>query len=113
MTTYAYYPDKPKSIRCGEDWVWSKKLQSGKWYNIRMWIKLNTFSWTGPKANGKFKVWVDGKQVLSKKGIRFRYKKKFKVSRAYLTTYTGGSSRSLFAPKQDQYIWCAHTTEVQ
>jgi hypothetical protein len=59
MVTYTYYPDKPSSIRCGEDWKWSKKVQAGKWYHIRMWIKLNT---AGVK-NGEFKAWLDGEQV--------------------------------------------------
>jgi hypothetical protein len=103
MVTYAYYPDKPKSIRCGEDWLWSKKVQSNTWHHIRMWSKLNT---PGQK-NGEFKAWLDGELVLSKNDIRYRYDPKFKISRAYITTYAGGSSRSLFAPSQNQYIWCA------
>ena len=101
MATYAYYPDKPASIRCGEDWLWSKKVQSNKWHHIRMWVKLNT---PGQK-NGEFKAWLDGKQVLHRTGIPYRYKSQFKISRAYITTYCGGSSRSVFAPKQDQSIW--------
>lgn len=101
VVTYAYYPDKPKSIRCGEDWVWSDSLKAGKWHDIRMWIKLNT----NGNANGEFKSWLDGKQVLHKKRIRFRYRDDYKVSRTYITTYCGGSSVSMFAPKQDQYIW--------
>jgi hypothetical protein len=99
--TYAYYPDKPKSIRCGEDWKWSKKFQSGKWHQIQMWSKMNT---PGQK-DGEFKAWLDGEQVLHKKGIRYRYHASFKISRTYVTTYAGGSSVSMFAPKKDQYIW--------
>lgn len=101
MVTYAYYPDKPKSIRCGEDWMWSKKVQSNKWHHIRMWVKLNT---PGQK-NGEFKAWLDGQQVLHRTNIPYRYKSEFKISRAYITTYCGGSSRSLFAPSKDQNIW--------
>eukprot|EP00892_Ulva_mutabilis_P009445 jgi/Ulvmu1/6873/UM031_0078.1 len=101
MVTYAYYPDKPKSIRCGEDWVWSKKVQSNKWHHVRMWVKLNTPG----KKDGEYKAWLDGKQVLHRTGIPYRYKSEFKISRAYITTYCGGSSRSLFAPKTDQSIW--------
>jgi hypothetical protein len=101
MVTYAYYPDKPKSIRCGEDWNWSKKVRAGEWNNIRMWQLLNTPG----KKDGEFKAWLNGELVLHKTGIMYRYKDEFKISRAYITTYCGGSSRSLFAPKQDQHIW--------
>lgn len=59
IVTYAYYPDKPSSIRCGEDWRWSKSLDSGKWHSIKMWIKLNS----GTNKNGEFKAWLDGAQV--------------------------------------------------
>lgn len=99
--TYAYYPDKPKSIRCGEDWKWSKGFKAGQWHHIRMWAKLNT----GTNANGEYKAWLDGKQVLSRKNIRYRYNSKFDISRSYITTYAGGSSVSMFAPNKDQYIW--------
>lgn len=101
QVTYAYYPDKPKSIRCGEDWKWSQGFKAGKWHHIRMWAKLNT----GTRANGEFKAWLDGKQVLHRKKIRYRYNSKFEISRSYITCYAGGSSLSLFAPKKDQYIW--------
>lgn len=99
--TYAYYPDKPKSIRCGEDWKWSQGFKAGKWHHIRMWAKLNT----GTRANGEFKAWLDGKQVLHRKNIRYRYNSKFEISRSYITTYAGGSSVALFAPRKNQYIW--------
>jgi hypothetical protein len=59
MVTYAYYPDKPKSIRCGEDWKWSKGVESGKWHHIRMWSKLNTPG----EPDGEFKAWLDGEEV--------------------------------------------------
>jgi hypothetical protein len=37
--------------------------------------------------------------------IPYRYQEQFLISRAYITTYAGGSVESLFAPSQDQYIW--------
>ena len=35
---------------------------------------------------------------------RYRYNGDFLISRAYITTYAGGSDREQFAPNQDQYI---------
>ena len=86
IVTYAYYPDKPESIRCGEDWPWSKKIQSGKWYHVRLYAKLNTVDGDDAKADGVFKAWLDGKQVLDKNDIRYRYNDDFEISRAYMTT---------------------------
>lgn len=63
IVTYAYYPDKPKSIRCGEDWKWSEKLQSGKWHEIKIWLKLNTVSGRSARKDGQFKAWLDGEQA--------------------------------------------------
>lgn len=108
IATYAYYPDKPDSVHCGEDWLWSKKLRAGKWHTIRMYAKLNTVTGDDAKEDGVFKAYLDGKLVLEKTGIRYRYDEKFLISRAYITTYVGGSSRKLFAPQQDQHVWCAH-----
>ena len=67
MVTYAYYPDKPKSIRCGEDWKWSQKIQDGVWNHIRMWSKLNTPG----EADGEYKAWLNGDEVLHQTGIRY------------------------------------------
>ena len=69
IVTYAYYPDKPKSIRCGEDWKWSKKLQTGKWHDIKIWLKLNTVRGKSARADGQFKAWLDGEQVRAHIGM--------------------------------------------
>ena len=55
-----------------------------------------------PRRQSSAAWWL---QVLSKSDIRYRYNSKFLVSRTYITTYCGGSSKALFAPSRDQYIW--------
>lgn len=55
-------------------------------------------------------AWLDGQPALNKRNIRWRYNEKFQISDAYLTTYVGGSDPRTFAPKQDQFIWCAPIT---
>jgi hypothetical protein len=107
IVTYVYYPDKPESVQCGEDWPWSKRVQAGKWHHIRMYAKLNTVTGSDASSDGTFKAWLDGELVLDKKDIRYRHREDFLISRAYVTTYCGGSSREQFAPTQDQHIWCA------
>jgi len=127
MVTYTYYPDKPKVWRCGEDWNWSKGVVGGKWYTIRMTVKMNTpgaqlADWPikppndavvehcgrAGVADGESKAWLDGVQVVDRKNIKWTYKSdpKYGITRAYLTTYVGGSTVSMFAPDQDQYIKC-------
>lgn len=102
MVTYAYYPDKPKAIRCGEDWRWSKKVVPGRWFNVKIYTKINTPG----KADGISKAYLDGELVMQKTGIMFRYNSadSYTISRAYLTTYVGGSSVEMFAPSHDQFI---------
>lgn len=102
MTTYAYYPDKPQTIRCGEDWWWSNGLQSGRWHNLRLYVKVNTPG----KADGVTRAWLDGRLVLEKRNVMYRYRSEmsYGVTRAYLTTYAGGSDVERFAPDHDQWI---------
>ena len=58
--------------------------------------------------NGITKAWLDGKLVLDKRDITFRYdaRDEYTITRAYFTTYVGGSSVADFAPKKDQWIKC-------
>ena len=102
MVTYAYYPDKPDGVRCGEDWGWSEGMTDGKWHKIRVYVKINTPG----KPDGVARAYLDGKQVLDKTDVMYRYKDSddFMVTRAYITTYVGGSDPARFAPDHDQYI---------
>lgn len=103
IVTYAYYPDKPRSIRCGEDWVWDATLESGRWYEIAMRVRLNSVDGGTANSDGSVEAWLDGKKVLGKSGVRLRYNDRVLIDRAYLTSYVGGSSVDLFAPSKDQY----------
>ncbi len=102
MVTYAYYPDKPRAIRCGEDWWWDNDAESGRWHTIRLYNKMNTPG----QPDGVSRAWLDGKLVLDKTDVPFRYQDdpKYGISRIYLTTYAGGSDVARFAPDHDQYI---------
>lgn len=102
MTTYAYYPDKPKAIRCGEDWWWDRPVRSGVWHTVRLHAKMNTAG----KPDGISRAWLDGRLVLDKTDVIYRYTASMDhaVTRAYVTTYAGGSSVADFAPSRDQYI---------
>lgn len=62
-------------------------------------------AWRSSPLRSTSQAWLDGDLVLSKDNIRYRYDSDFLISRAYLTTYAGGSDEELFAPSKDQYIW--------
>ena len=102
MVTYAYYPDKSPAARCGEDWRWSSKVQAGKWHSVRIYAGVNTPG----VADGVSRAWLDGALVLDKTAVMYRYRPgdAYAVTRAYITTYAGGSSVDMFAPDHDQYI---------
>lgn len=102
MTTYAYYPDKPRAIRCGEDWYWSSGVQAGRWHNVRLHVRVNTPG----KADGVSRAWLDGRLVLDRGGVTYRYRHEdsYAITRAYITTYAGGSDVERFAPDHDQFI---------
>lgn len=102
MITYAYYPKKSVAIRCGENWKWNSAVQTGRWHNIRMFVQINTAG----VANGISKAWLDGKLVLDKRDVMYRMidKPEYTITKAYITTYVGGSSVEMFAPDHDQWI---------
>jgi hypothetical protein len=102
MVTYGYYPSKPQSIRCGENWKWNQGVQTGRWHNIRIFVAINTAG----VANGVSKAWLDGRLVLDKRNIMYRFvdKPEYTINKAYITTYVGGSSVAMFAPDHDQHI---------
>jgi hypothetical protein len=102
IVAYLYYPDKPKSVRCGEDFVFDTTLESGRWYTIAISVRLNRVSSSGPASNGRVRAWIDGRKTLDVDDIVLRYDDDIKVTRTYLTTYVGGSTEE-FAPAHDQY----------
>lgn len=101
MITYAYYPDKA-TARCGEAWGWSQGVTDGKWHNIRVYARINTPG----VADGISSAWLDGHLVLNKTDIMYRYvdDAEHTITKAYITTYVGGSSVEDFAPDHDQTI---------
>lgn len=104
VVAYLYYPDKPRSVRCGEDFVWNGRLEPGRWHDVALRVSLNSFAADGrANADGRVEAWLDGAQALDLGGIVLRRNRAVRVSRTYLTTYVGGSSAALFAPDRDQH----------
>lgn len=104
LVSYLYYPDKPESIRCGEDVPWAAKITPGVWHSLRMRVKLNTIDGGEPRSDGVIEGWFDGDKVLSVTNVKLRRNPAVAITRTYLTTYCGGSIVELFAPSRDQEI---------
>ena len=98
MVTYAYYPFK--AVRCGDNWDWTEKVVPGRWYNIRIYVKINSAG----QHDGVAAAWLNGTLVLNDTKVLYRYvdTMDYAVTIAYITTYVGGSDVALFAPNHTQ-----------
>jgi hypothetical protein len=71
------------------------RLQAGRWTKIEQEIVLNT---PGMK-DGALRVWVDGQQVVEKKGIVLRDSEQVGFGGVQADVYYGGTDSSFAAPK--------------
>ena len=63
-------------------------------------VKINS---SASRYDGEVEVWVNGKHVLLRKGLRFTSNGE-KVDRFYFSTFHGGSGPD-WAPTETCYIW--------
>ena len=103
ISTYVYWPEMPNS-GCGVQFLWDKTLETGVWYNITTYVKMNT---PGVK-NGVAKGYVNGKLVFTKSDFKWVEDAAVgkRITFAYITTYAGGKSVEQFAPSKTQYLKC-------
>ena len=75
-------------------------FERGKWYHMMERVKINS---SASRYDGEVEVWVNGKHVLLRKGLRFTSNGE-KVDRFYFSTFHGGSGPD-WAPTETCYIW--------
>ena len=64
---YVYHMDQPSHF--GDFFVWdAPPLEKGQWYQIKTLVRLNTPG----KRDGIITTWLNGKEVLNKRDLRFR-----------------------------------------
>ena len=95
--SYIYHLDQASPY--GESCRWGGAVLAKKrWYNVEQYIKMNSI--TGPYdalgngvavADGEFKVWVDGVQVFSRGGFRWRRHPEMGIQGVWLNWYHGGT----------------------
>lgn len=101
---YLYHMDKPEVY--GEDidliYPWGDDVifEKGKWYHMMERVKINT---NGTTYDGEVEVWVNGKPVLLRTGLRFTSNGD-KVDNLYISTFHGGSDAT-WAPTVTCYTW--------
>lgn len=96
---YVYHPDQAKNF--GDFFAWdTPPLEKSKWYQIKTYVHLNTPG----KHDGIITTWLDGKQVLDKRDIRFRNGNNLQIERLLFAVFFGGSDPA-WAPKRDMLIY--------
>jgi len=108
VVSAAVYPDKPHAFPCGEDWWWSNALQTGRWHAVKLYVRVNTPG----QPDGVTRGWIDGRLVLDRRDVLFRYMSSdsYAVTRVSASTFAGGSDAALFAPAQSQFVRFANFT---
>lgn len=90
---YAYLPtSKEHGTSLGRgDWT----FPTGRWIRVEQRVKLNTVG----KSDGQIQVWMDGVQVASHTGLKFRTTSKLKIEGIFFSTFFGGSDSSWASPR--------------
>ncbi|MBR4349108.1 MAG: heparin lyase I family protein, partial [Bacteroidales bacterium] len=78
-------------------------IPRGEWHHLAERVKTNTVTNGSANPDGELEVWVDGQQVLLRKGLRFRTNSDG-VNELYFSTFHGGGNAD-WSPTVDSYIW--------
>jgi len=103
LILYLYHMDKPGTY--GQVFkVYNEdksrfQFEKGRWYTITQRVKINT----GNNKNGEVQCWLDGREVINIKGIRF-VNNGDKIDNLFFSTFHGGATLS-YSPVEDCYIW--------
>ena len=104
LVVYTYFPNRLETgANCGID-IGIATVESGKWYTIRQYIKLNTPG----VSNGILEMYIDGELALRKSDVMYRVagKPEVKLNSAIFHTYRGGGAEDeRFWSPEEEYIW--------
>ncbi|SEA76720.1 hypothetical protein SAMN05660964_02378 [Thiothrix caldifontis] len=96
---YVYHPDQPKNF--GDFFPWdTPPLEKEKWYHIKTFMRLNTPG----KRDGIITTWLNGKEVLNQRDLRFRIGNDLKIERFLFAVFFGGTGAE-WAPKRDMLLY--------
>jgi hypothetical protein len=84
---YCYHADMNN---WGEWFGWDHDIQTGQWYQIDTYVKMNTPG----DHDGILRGWVDGELSMEKTDLRFRETTDLKVETFWFNIYHGGGDTS-------------------
>jgi hypothetical protein len=89
LSTYAYYAGMQGDY--GEHWPWPGALLArNRWYSIEQRVKLNSPG----TADGLLQVWLDGRLIMERGGIRYRSVDRLHIEDIWINVYHGGMALS-------------------
>ena len=103
LVQYMYYPDKKErfgenlAYRYGSNRNNKVFVESNKWYNIKMCIKLSE----NPKQEDTILAWVNGKNVLDKKR-NLRKNKSYGINQIMFSLFFGGDDETWHTKKDEK-----------
>ncbi|MBE9046645.1 discoidin domain-containing protein [Pleurocapsales cyanobacterium LEGE 10410] len=104
LQTYLYLPNQKNYPKpdCGyRKKVDGFKFTPGKWHHVIQQVKLNTPG----KANGRYRIWADGKLVTDYQKVTYRSQEgKFKIDLINFATYFGGRNKKWAPTKAGNYV---------
>jgi hypothetical protein len=101
LVQYVYHPDQPGKY--GDAMFWEmqgKPVEKGKWHTVQTMVQLNTPG----KKNGVIASWINGNQVLKRKGMRFRDIDGLEIDRFQFVYFLGGHGPEWY-PRKDEYAY--------
>ena len=93
---YAYLPSSEEHGTSLGRGAWT--FEPGRWYRVEQEVRLNDVG----RKNGQILLDVDGRRVLSERGLEFRTTDDLRIDGVFFSTFFGGDDRSWASPR-DQY----------
>lgn len=93
---YAYLPSSREHGTSLGRGSWT--FEPDRWYAVEQQVRLNDVG----RANGEILLDVDGRRVMSERGLRFRTTRDLRIDGIFFSTFFGGTDRSWASPR-DQY----------
>jgi hypothetical protein len=99
LATYIYHLDQVGAFPT-EDTIPGLVLKRGTWYDMSHYLQLNTMSgaqdglgnYDTANADGIYRLWINGQQVLNRTNYRWRRHAEFCVQGFWVDVYHGGTN---------------------
>ncbi|GAB3365878.1 polysaccharide lyase [Modestobacter lapidis] len=91
---YLYAPGESGTSLGRGSWTWPR----GDWVCVEQHVALND----PDRDDGSVTVWLDGEEVFTEDGLRYRAVEDLKIDGVFFSTFFGGADPSWASPK-DQY----------